>query len=157
MKKLLLALILLLGFVPVAYGARSDDVYVRKDVFEVHLQNINTKLDGMIEELKSQRQELQNQSQAISELSKSVAVMSERINRNFETLSGRIDGLDARVSDLRNDIYLWLVILGIVVALPSTQRFLQWRDERQAARNSSITLEQVEELINAKCRGKLSQ
>ena len=150
MKKLLLALVFVFYYVSFAYGVASDDVYVRKDVFEVHLQAINSNMEKIL--LK-----LETLDKSMNELTQNVAVMSERIDRNFETLSGRIDGLDARVSDLRNDIYLWLMILGIVVALPSVQKFLQWRDERQAARKSSITLEQVEELINAKFREKLPQ
>ena len=161
-RKLFIVFMLILCVSGVCFGASSDDIYVRKDVFEVYMQNINAKFDRIIEELhsqrqelQSQRQELQSQSQAINELNKSVAVMSERIDRNFETLSGRIDGLDTRVNDLRNDIYLWLVILGIIIALPSAQRFLQWREERQAARKSSITLEEVERLIEAKLSEKL--
>ena len=161
-RKLFIVFMLILCVSGVCFGASSDDIYVRKDVFEVYMQNINAKFDRIIEELhsqrqelQSQRQELQSQSQAINELNKSVAVMSERIDRNFETLSGRIDGLDARVSDLRNDIYLWLVVLGIVIALPSAQRFLQWRDERQIARKLPITLDEVERLIEAKLSDKL--
>ena len=104
--KIILLASLLIFISSASYGAVSDDIYVRKDVFEVYLQ----KLDGIIEELHSQRQELQSQNRAINELNKSVAVMSERIDRNFETLSSRIDGLDARIGDLRNDI---LYIFGL--------------------------------------------
>ena len=128
MKKLLLVLVLVFFYASFAYGVASDDVYVRKDIFEVYLQ----KLDVIIEELRTQRQELNN-------LNKAVAVLYERV-----------DGIDTRIGDLRNDIYLGLVILGIIVALPSIQKFLQ-------VRKTSITLEQVEELIDAKFKEKTQQ
>ena len=123
--KIILLASLLIFISSASYGAVSDDIYVRKDVFEVYLQ----KLDGIIEELRLQRQEINN-------LNKAVAVLYERV-----------DGIDTRIGDLRNDIYLGLVILGIIVALPSIQKFLQ-------ARNSSITLNQIEELINTKLSEK---
>ncbi len=150
MKKLLSVLVLVFCFTSIASRTNSDDIYVRKDVFEVHLQAINSNMEKILLKLETLEK-------SMNELTQNVAVMFERISRNFETLSGRIDGLDTRVSDLRNDVYLWLVILGIIIALPSVQKFLQWRDERQAVRKSSITLEQIEELINAKFREKLSQ
>ena len=58
-------------------------VYVRKDVFEVYMQNINEKLDKILEEQKAQRND-------ITELTKTVSV-----------LSTRMDGLEARMGDLK--------------------------------------------------------
>ena len=72
--------------------------------------------------------------------------LSNRIEGVNASLSARIDGLDNRVSDLRNDIYLGLVILGIIVGLPNIQKFFQWREAHKPA----FTLEDVERLIDAK-------
>ena len=165
MKKIIILIMLLLMMSSESFGAVSDDVYVRKDVFDVHMQSINAKLDMMLEEMKAQRQD-------INDLKKTVSVMSERIDRNFDTLSARIDGLDKRIDgvnmslsvstnslnkrmdDLQHYLYLVLVLLGIIVALPSIQKMLQWREERKEARKSSITLEDVERLIDARMAGK---
>lgn len=156
MKRICVALMLMLQMSMVSYGAVSEDmsVYVRKDVFEVHMQNINGKFDSILEELKLQRQSMNELTQAVSALTERVTVLSERIDRNFDTLNGRIngteralservDGIDERMSDLRNDIYLWLVILGIVVALPSVQKYLESREKRKPV----VTLEDVRRLI----------
>ena len=194
MKKFILTLIITLTFTTSAFAASSDDIYVRKDVFDVHMQNINSKLELILTELKSQRNEINSMRNDINELTKTVSVLSERIDRNFETLSARIDGintslstriegintslssriegvntslstriegvntslsariegLDNRVSDLRNDIYLGLVILGIIVALPNIQKFFQWREAHKPA----FTLEDVERIIDAKLSSK---
>ena len=177
MKKFILTLIITLTFTASAFAASSDDIYVRKDVFDVHLQNINSKLELILTELQAQKNEMKSMKNDINELSKNVSVLSERIDRNFDTLSerieginsslsnriegvnaslsARIDGLDNRVSDLRNDIYLGLVILGIIVGLPNIQKFFQWREaNRREAHKPAFTLEDVERLIDAKLSSK---
>lgn len=156
-KACVLLLVQLLVFGTAGYGATSDDVYVRKDVFEVYMQSINAKLDMIIEEQKAQRKD-------ITELTKAVSVLSERVDRNFETLSGRIDGvnsslsgqidsLDKRIDDLRNGIYLWLVAIGLVIAWPKLQEKLKTLGKP----TPSITLDDVRRLIeenNARMAGK---
>ena len=133
MKKIIVAL-LLLTMSSACYGAVSDDVYVRKDVFDAKMEAMFNRLHGDIQAL------------------------SERMDGNFAALSRRMDGLDKRmdgfIDDLQHYLYLVLVLLGIIVALPSVQKMLQWREERKEARKSSITLEDVERLIDARMAGK---
>lgn len=177
MKKFILTLTIILIFTASAFAASSDDIYVRKDVFDVHLQNINSKLELILTELQAQKNEMKSMRNDINELSKNVSVLSERIDRNFDTLSerieginsslsnriegvnaslsARIDGLDNRVSDLRNDIYFGLVILGIIVGLPNIQKLFQWREaNRREAHKPAFTLEDVERLIDTKLSSK---
>ncbi|MBQ3446985.1 MAG: hypothetical protein IJG37_05000, partial [Synergistaceae bacterium] len=149
-----------------ACGAVSEDtgVYVRKDVFEVYMQNINTKFDMIMEELKDQKQmitdlsnRVSNLSERVSDLASRVSSLSERVSNLSErvaNLSGRVDGLDARVNDLRNDIYLGLVVLGIVVSWPKVKEAAQ----KRAKSASYVTLEDVRRLIeenNARMSGKV--
>ena len=156
MKKIIIALLTVLTISSTTFGATSDDIniYVRKDVYEAHQQSINSKLDMILEQMKDFREELKAQRKDINELAKSVSVLSERIDRNFETLSGRIDGLNSRMGDQQNYLYLVLVLLGIIVALPSVQKILQNRAERKP----SFTLDDVRRLIeenNAKMSWKV--
>ena len=137
MKKIIILTILSLMMSSESFGAVSDDVYVRKDVFDAKKEAMFNRLHGDIQAL------------------------SEKIDRRFDTLSARIDGLDKRmdgfdkrIDDLQHYLYLVLVLLGIVVALPSVQKALQWREERKEARKSFITLEDVERLIDARMAGK---
>lgn len=159
MKKFILTLIITLIFSASAFAASSDDIYVRKDVFDVHMQNINSKLELILTELKAQGNEIKSMRNDINELAKSVAVLSERVDRNFETLSARINGVDTslsnriegidnRISDLRirDAVYLVMVILGIIAALPGIKKFFQWKEAHKPA----FTLEDVERLIDAK-------
>ncbi|MBQ6969492.1 MAG: hypothetical protein IJP85_04105 [Synergistaceae bacterium] len=137
MKKIIILIMLLLMVSSESFGAVSDDVYVRKDVFDAKMEAMFNRLHGDIQAL------------------------SERMDGNFAALSRRMDGLDKRMDgldkrmdDLQHYLYLVLVLLGIIVALPSVQKALQWREERKEARKSSITLEDVERPIDARMAGK---
>ena len=88
--------------------------------------------------------------------------MEKRMDNNYHSLEKRIDdnyySLDARISDLRNGMYLGLVLFGTVVGLPFVNK---WREEKQKEkeeqRRPSITLEDVMRLIeenNLKLSGK---
>ena len=150
MKKIITLTILLLMVSSKSFGAVSDDVYVRKDVFDVYMQSINAKLDMTLEQIKELREEMKAQRKDINDLMKAVSVMSGRI----DGLDKRMDSLDKRIDGQQNYLYLVLVILGIIVALPTVQKMLQGREERKEARKSFITLEDVERLIDAKMAGK---
>ena len=172
MKKIFLSFIfcftLCLG---VAHGASSDDIYVRRDVFEVEMKNINlrfdqvnSRLDQIIDEIKAQRKEftealaaqkkeftdalatqkkeftdaLAAQEENFHELAKSIVALNERMNG----IELRFNDLKNSIGDLRNNIYLWLVVIGIIVGLPSVQKFLQVRDEQKEKR-SSLTIDEL--------------
>ena len=143
-KFVIVMLMLLLMTAGASYGAVSDDmsVYVRKDVFEVYMQNINAKFDMIMEELKEQKR-------MIADLSDRVANLSGRV----DGLDKRMDSLDKRIDDLRNGIYLWLVAIGLVVTIlawPKVQDMF-WKLGKSSP---SLTLEDVERLIDARMAGK---
>ena len=132
MKIISTILMLLLTMSSVSYGATSDDVYVRKDVYEANMQGINAKLDMILEQMREFKEEQKAQRKDINELAKSVSV-----------LSARVDGLDKRIDDLRNGIYLWLVAIGLVIAWPKLlEKFQNWGKSKP-----SVTLEDVKRLI----------
>ncbi|MBQ3585134.1 MAG: hypothetical protein II964_00335 [Synergistaceae bacterium] len=159
MKRFMITVMILLVICAVSYGAETADseIYVRKEVFNAHIDSLNSKMDSILremkqmrdemkqmreetreeikeikEELKSQREEIKSIRQDLSEIARAVSVLSQRI-----------DGLEARLGDTQNYLYLLLVLLGIIVALPFVQRFLEWKDSRKP----SITLEDVKRLI----------
>lgn len=126
MKKII-PLLLLMIMNSASYGALSADMseYVRKDVYDVQMQTLNANMERVLQKLDSLESKVNN--------------MSDRITG----LSARVDGIDSRMGDLRNDIYLWLVILGIVVGVPSVQKWY----ERLKQSRPSVTLEDVKRLI----------
>ena len=152
MKKFAAMMMLLLLMVTGSYGAETADseIYVRKEVFNAHMDNINSKFDAIMREMKQMhaemnqmREEIKSLRQDISNIAASIAVMSQRIDNLESRISDLRRDMDSKTDDLRNNIYLWLVVLGIIFALPSVQKFLEWRDSRRP----SITLEDVKRLI----------
>ena len=146
MKKIIVAL-LLLTMSSACYGAASDDVYVRKDVFDA-------KMEAMFNRLHAEIGEVRGDIKALSERIDGVnASLSGRIDGLNASLSGRIDGLDKRIDDLRNGIYLWLVAIGLFVSWPKLKELVQ----KFGKSTPSITLEDVRRLIeenNARTAGK---
>ena len=153
MKKVcVLLLVQLLVFETVCYGATSDDVYVRKDVFEAKIEAINAKLDMLLEQTKEIKEEQKAQRADINELTRAVSVLSTRV----DGVEKNMNSLDKRIDDLRNGIYLWLVAIGLVIAIiawPKVQDMLpKW-----GKATPSITLDDVRRLIeenNARIAGK---
>ena len=160
MKRLTLALLIMLQMAVASYGAVSGDVgeYVRKDLFEAYMKNFQATQERILDELKEIRQVQVEQGKAIAALSAKVdgnyaslsqridgnyVSQSQKIDGNYASLSNRIDGLESRMDDFRNYLYLILVLLGIMVAFPSVQKFWQWKAEHQP----SFTLEDVKRLI----------
>ena len=148
MKKFILVLILVLTLAVSASAANSDDIYVRKDVFDVHLQNINSKLELILSEMQSFKAELQAQRNDINELAKVTAVLSSRI----DGLDARIDSTNTRIDDLRNGLYLWLVAIGTFIAWPKAKEFIQNRKTNKP----DFTLQDVENLVTKIIDAKLN-
>ena len=148
MKKIcVLLLVQLLVIGTASYGAVSDDIYVRKDVFDAKMEALFNRLHADIGEVRGDIKALSERIDGVN------ASLSGRIDGVNTSLSGRIDSLDKRIDDLRNGIYLWLAAVGIVIAWPKvSEKFQNWRKSQP-----SVTLEDVRRLIeenNAKLQGK---
>ena len=144
MRKISTIILLLLMMGSASYGAVSEDVYVRKDVFDAKMEALFNQLHGEIENFGTR-------------LEGKIDALSERIDRNFDILSARIDGLDKRMDNQQNYLYLVLVIMGIIVTLPTVQKMLQGWQEQKDSRRTFTTLEDVRRLIeenNVKVLGK---
>ncbi|MBQ3763644.1 MAG: hypothetical protein II869_01600 [Synergistaceae bacterium] len=92
-KVLVLLLIQILFYGTACYGAVSDDIYVRKDVFEVYMRNLGDKLDMILEGQKALRQDINVLSERVSVLDRRV----DRLEARMDGLDKRIDGLDKRI------------------------------------------------------------
>ena len=169
MKKFLMAVFFILVLTSVSFGAVSQDmaVYVRQDVFDAKMEAMFERLHGEIvamkneikadiNELKADMNEFKGEIRADmndfkGEIRGDIKALSERVDGNFGTLSTRIDSnfvtLSTRIDDLRQDIYLGLVVLGLIAAFPAVKEFLKWREERKEIKNYSLIMDEVRRLI----------
>ncbi len=137
--KIFLASMILIALSSGAFAAENDDVYVRKDLFEAYMKNLDSKLDTILKEQSLMREDIKN-------LTQSVIALSERVTK-VET---RIDGLEKRFDDWRYDIYLGIGLLsfiGILFGLPVIQKL--W-EKRKEVKQQSFTMEDIEKLITSK-------
>ena len=136
MKKLLIMLVILLSISGISFGATSEDVYVRYDVF-------SARMDGFMSEIRLMNEQLR------SEIKQDV----QAINARIDATNARLDVTNARLDDLYTMVYWGLALMGIFVGLIAfTPAFVNMF---QNIRKPSVTLEQVERLIEAKLSEKL--
>lgn len=152
MKKIIIALICIFVASYSAFAATSPDihenVYLRQDVFEA-------KMDAFMAEIKLMNQNMRSEfKQDINEFSKAIAVLSERTDRNFDILSARIDSVHSRIDDLRNGLYLWLVVIGTFLAWPKAKNLIQNMHSKRDSQKQSFTLDDIEKLIDARINSK---
>ena len=183
-KVLVLLLIQILFYGTACYGAVPDDIYVRKDVFEVYMRNLGDKLDMILEGQKAQRKDINNLSERMSGLEGSITRLDARIDgldkriegfdKRIDALDKRIDGLDKRIDGLDKridgvdkrvecvDKRIDDLRNGIYLWLVAIGLFLSWPKAQKMLQSfgkstPSITLEDVRRLIeenNMKLSGK---
>ncbi|MBQ3647119.1 MAG: hypothetical protein IJM82_09350 [Synergistaceae bacterium] len=128
MKKIFSGLLFIFIFSSVSYGAVSQDIYVRQDVFDAKMEALFERFHGEIKAL----------SEKIDGVEKT---LSEKIDGVDKTLSRRIDGLEKRIEDTNNFLYYLLVLFGAMLILPFVNKW--WENRKE----SSFTLDDVKKLI----------
>ena len=163
MKKFFLITLLILSLSSTSYGAVSNDVYVRQDVFDA-------KMEALFERLHSEMSEIRGD---IRTLTERIEGMDSRINAKIDgvdarlgakidevnsrlgakidevdaRLNAKIDGVDKRIDDLRNGLYLWLVAIGLVVSYEPVKKLFQAREERKEKQNKYVTVDEVKRIV----------
>ena len=98
MKKFFTSLILVCLISSVAYGAASEDIYVRQDVFDAKMEALFNRLHAEIADFRT-------------EIKAEIAELSGRIDR----LAGRIDGLEYKIDVLQTVVYWGFGILSLII------------------------------------------
>ena len=147
MKKVLFILLFILHS-SFAYGASSDDIYLRRDVFEVEMRNINLRFDQVLNELQSQRKEIEKTLEELKEQRREINEATKAIS----VLSVQITDSDKRIDSTNNFFYLVNVLLGVLIAMPFIQKWLDSREIKKEKAAPSFTLDDVKKLINEAIR-----
>ena len=174
MKKFFLITLLILSLSSTSYGAVSNDVYVRQDVFDAKMEalferlhsemseirgdirtlteriegmdsRINAKIDGVDARLGAKIDEVD------ARLGAKIDEVDARLNAKIDgvdsRLGAKIDGVDKRIDDLRNGLYLWLVAIGLVVSYEPVKKIFQAREERKEKQNKYVTVDEVKRIV----------
>ena len=80
-----------------------DDIYVRKDVYNSDMKNINNKLDNILTRLDTLTENVNKLTQAVAVLSERIENVNTSLNAKIEnvsqSLNDKIDAVDKRLSD----------------------------------------------------------
>ena len=160
MKKFLTATLIAIVISTAAFGATSNDVYLRQDVFEAKMDAFMAEIRLMNEQTRSElRKEIQNtKTELQKEIQDTKTELNEKIQANTTAIlqtNARIDVTNARLESLITMVYWGIALLGILITLaavaPSIVQVLKGFSK------SKITLEDVERLIDAKLQAKNAQ
>ena len=105
MRTILLVLVLVL-ISSASFGAVSEDVYIRQDVFSARMDAFMSEIRLMNEQLRSEiKQDIQN---VRSELKQDI----QDINARIDATNSRLDVTNARLDDLYTMVYWGLALMG---------------------------------------------
>ena len=135
MKKITMAMLAVLLMSGVSYGAVSDDVYVRKDVYEVQMQGMNAKLDMILEQMK----DLKNEMNGIRE------EMKVQVKELKDEMSGIREEMKTQVKELKDEMS------GIREEMKAHVKESQ--EEHKAIRNDIAELTRVVSVLSARVDG----
>ena len=145
MKKIILTLCLLLLLCSCSYGAASDDIDVRQDVFDAKMEAQFNKLHGEIAEL---RGDIKTLSEHVDKNLAEFMAIANEIKGDVRTLDARVNGIENHVSWWIGGLTLLLTAIAIIpLLLKFFEKLLESREEKKRAANSSLTLDDVKRLI----------
>ena len=153
MKKITITLMTLLLMSSVSYGAVSEDIYVRKDVYEVQMQGMNTKLDMILEQMKG----LKNEMNGIREEVKvQVKELKDEMNGIREDVKVQVKELKNEMNGIREEVKVQVKELkdemnGIREEVKAHVKESQ--EEHKAIRNDIAELTRVVSVLSTRVDG----
>ena len=141
MKKIFLSLILVILLSGSALGVSSDDVYLRKDVFDA-------KMDAFMSEIRlMNEQNRREMDKRFSELDKKIENVKTELHQEIQVLNSKVDLLDERTESTKTTVYWGLALMGLILAsavvVPPLTEFFKGLRKKEP----SFTLEDVKHLI----------
>ena len=146
MRRIILAIVFLIVTIVSAFGATSDDVYLRRDVFDA-------KMDAFMATMRLENQNMLIQirkelDERFAKVDARLAKMDERLGNLENRVTGleqQVGFLGERTEDTRAYVTLVLTLLGVLVALlaaivafPFVQKFFQWRESLKVKQHEPL-------------------
>lgn len=126
--------------------------YVLKEVFDARMDRMETLMEKTLLEIKADNERLRSELKGdiaqlreetrgdIAQLRSEVKVLAERGDQNFAFLNARIDGV-------QHSVYWCFATTAILIGLMTF--YPMFLDSLRRLRKPQVTLDQVQELINA--------
>lgn len=140
-----------------ALSSRVDGLESKVDAKIDGLETkLNTRIDGLESKVNAKIDSLETklntridglESKVDAKIDGLEAKLNTRMDGVEAKSSTRMDGIGTRIDDLRNGIYLWLVIITAIFGYIEIRRKKQEREAAKEIPTQSITLEDVKNLV----------
>ena len=165
MRKIIFVGLLMVGiFCSGAFAANSDDVYLRRDVFEARMDAFEAKMNAFeikmnafVQQIQLEnekfRTEIKSEIQGVkselqSEIKNVKSDLQSEIQNVKSDLREQIARIDERTGNTLHVVYWILASLAVIIALPSVQKLLIWWYDSKKRSAQSVTLDDVKKLLD---------
>ena len=147
MRKIIFACVFAILICSSVFAATSDDVYLRRDVFDAKMDSFMSEMRLMFEQ--NRREIEQKFEQRIGEVEQKfeqrIGEVEQKFDKRFEKNDQRFDKIEEQIGALREQfaemkgqnsaiqtsVYWILGAVAVIVATPYMQKFLQWYETKQ--------------------------
>ncbi|MBQ3760291.1 MAG: hypothetical protein II876_12655 [Synergistaceae bacterium] len=166
MKKILIAAIITITATASALGAASSDihegVYLRQDVFEAKMDAFMAEIRLMNQQLKSElKQEIQDTKaelrKEIQANTTAIQQLRTELKQDIQANSAAIQATNARLDELKTAVYWGIGLLGLLITLAAAAPYIVKVLQSINIPKPTLTIEDVERLIDAKLQSKNAQ
>ncbi len=152
MRKIIFGCVFAILMCPSVSAATSDDVYLRRDVFDAKMDSFMSEMRLMFE---------QNRREIEQKFDKRIGEVEQKFEQRFEKNDQRFDKIEGQIGEIRQQfaemkgqnaaiqtsVYWILGALAVIVATPYMQKFLQWHEiKQQHEREPLLTNEELQAL-----------
>ena len=129
MRKIIFACVFAILICSSVFAATSDDVYLRRDVFDAKMDSFMSEMRLMFEQ--NRREIEQKFDKRIDELDKKIDRVQTELKFEIQDLRSDIKVINERTESTKTSVYWILAALAVIVATPHMQKFLQWHETKQ--------------------------
>ena len=129
MRKIIFACVFAILICSSVFAATSDDVYLRRDVFDAKMDSFMSEMRLMFEQ--NRREIEQKFDKRIDELDKKIDRVQTELKFEIQDLRSDIKVINERTESTKTSVYWILAALAVIVATPYMQKFLQWHETKQ--------------------------
>ncbi len=145
MRKIIFACVFAILICSSVFAATSDDVYLRRDVFDAKMDSFMSEMRLMFEQ--NRREIEQKFDKRIDELDKKIDRVQTELKFEIQDLRSDIKVINERTESTKTSVYWILAALAVIVATPYMQKFLQWHETKQQHEHEPLlTNEEVKAL-----------
>ena len=145
MRKIIFACVFAILICSSVFAATSDDVYLRRDVFDAKMDSFMSEMRLMQNRREIEQKFEQRIGEVEQKFEQRIGEVEQKFDKRFEKNDQRFDKIEEQIGALREQfaemkgqnsaiqtsVYWILAALAVIVATPYMQKFLQWHETKR--------------------------